>query len=101
MNFEVWKKENCFADSQTYEYRLPIENREFLPHLVSFSVKISEKLRRPAFFAIDLRGIQVKGILIDRIIIVSFPDANWEVLKMEFEQFITSLDQEASNESCL
>lgn len=30
MNFEVKKTENCFADSQTYEYRLPMTSQEFL-----------------------------------------------------------------------
>lgn len=91
MKFEVKKTENCFSDTQTYEYRFPINNQELLRFLNLFSIKKYETLRRPTFFATDSCGVQIKGILKDNICKVSFPDAAWEVSKIEFEEFIDSL----------
>lgn len=91
MKFEVKKTENCFSDTQTYEYRFPINNQELLRFLNSFSVKKYETLRRPTFLATDSGGVQIKGILNDNICKVSFPDATWEDSKIEFEEFINWL----------
>jgi len=92
VEFEVKKTENCFSDSQTYEYRFPIGNQELLRFMKHYSIRKYETLRRPTFLATDLGGIQIKGILKDNICKVSFPDAAWEVSKMEFEGFIDSLE---------
>lgn len=91
MKFEVKKTENCFSGTQTYEYRFPINNQELLQFLNLFSIKKYETLRRPTFLAMDSCGVQIKGILKDNICKVSFPDATWEVSKIEFEEFIDSL----------
>lgn len=92
MKYEVKKTENCFSDTQTYEYRFPIDNQELLQYLKLFSIKKYETLRRPTFLATDAGGIQIKGILKDNICKVSFPDVTWEVSKIEFEGFIESLN---------
>ena len=52
MNFEVKKTENCFADSQTYEYRLSVTGQEFLSMLdTDWQTRCNHKLRRPVFLA--------------------------------------------------
>ena len=86
MNFEVKKTENCFADSQTYEYRLPMTSHEFLSLLDgSWQTRCNLKLRRPVFLA-EREGIRIKGILAADLIRVSFPDQDWKNLKLQFEQ---------------
>lgn len=94
MKFEVKKAENCFSDTQTYEYRFPVANQELLQYLNLFSIEKYETLRRPAFSATDSGGVRIKGILKDNRCKVSFPDAAWEASKIEFEDFIHALKQE-------
>ena len=90
MNFEVKKTENCFADSQTYEYRLPMTSQEFLSLLDgSWQTRCNLKLRRPVFLA-EREGIRIKGILAADLIRVSFPDQDWQNLKHQFEQELTN-----------
>ena len=86
MNFEVKKTENWFADSQTYEYRLPMTGQKFLSLLdAAWQPRCNLKLRRPVFLA-ERGGIRIKGILAADVIRVSFPDQDWKNLKLQFEQ---------------
>lgn len=86
MKFEVKKTENCFADSQTYEYRLPVTGQEFLSLLdANWQTRCNLKLRRPVFLA-EREGVRIKGILTTDLIRVSFPDQDWQSLKHQFEQ---------------
>ena len=86
MNFEVKKTENCFADSQTYEYRLPMTGQEFLSLLdAAWQPRCNLKLRRPVFLA-ERGGIRIKGILAADVIRVSFPVQDWKNQKHQFEQ---------------
>ena len=47
MNFKVIKTENCFADSETYEYILPVTGEIMLSYLENWDTRINRKLRRP------------------------------------------------------
>lgn len=94
MEFEVKKTENCFSDSQTYEYSIPIHNSEFLKFLKDYQIKINEKLRRPVFVAENSEGIILKGILKRNIIKASFPADRWEYFKTQFESRLFSLEAE-------
>lgn len=90
MNFEVKKTENCFTDSQTYEYRLPMTGQEFLSLLdAAWQPRCNLKLRRPVFLA-ERGGIRIKGILAADVIRVSFPDQDWKNQKQQFEQELTN-----------
>ena len=51
MKFECKKTENCFADSQTYEYRLPTDGESFASRLSGWEMRRNMKLRRPVFVA--------------------------------------------------
>lgn len=94
MKFKVKKTENCFSNTQTYEYSLPVSNQELMKFLTLFSIKEFTALRRPTFLATDAGGVQIKGIIKDNICKVSFPDLTWETSKMEFESFIDLLKEE-------
>ena len=87
MRFEVKKAENCFSDSQSYEYKLPIDGQSFAGLLVGWEVKEHHKYRRPMFTA-DRDGVNVKGILKANIIKVSFPGHCWETKKNDFERWL-------------
>jgi hypothetical protein len=87
MNFECKKTEDCFANSRTYEYRLPITAQEFSVLLKDWSVRVNSKLRRPVFVA-ERDGLNVKGILLGNTIRASFPQERWETEKASFEHFL-------------
>jgi len=89
MEFEVKKAENCFADSQSYEYRLPIDGQSFIALLNNWEVMQNHKYRRPMFIA-DKDGINIKGILNADTIKVSFPQNSWETEKASFENWLAS-----------
>ena len=91
MRFEVKKVENCFADSRSFEYRLPIEGREFTSLLAGWEIKENHKFRRPLFTA-DRDGVNIKGILKASVIKVSFPEDCWEGKKADFEQWLMTID---------
>lgn len=92
MDFECKKTENCFADSQTYEYRLPVTAETFLHMLdASWQTRCNFRLRRPVFLA-ERDGVRIKGILAGTVIRVSFPDAAWEIHKKKFEEGIEKYD---------
>lgn len=91
MNFKCQKTENCFSDSQTYEYGLPITAQEFMNLLDdSWQIRCNHKLRRPVFLA-EGRRVKIKGILSGTIIRVSFQNAGWENHKAEFEEFLNNI----------
>jgi len=87
MKFEVRKTENCFANSQSYEYQLPLDGQSFCALLDDWEVKEHHKYRRPMFTA-DKSGVNVKGILKANTIKVSYPSDSWEREKEEFENFL-------------
>lgn len=88
MNFECKKAENCFSDSQTYEYRLPVTGEEFLHRLDdAWQTRCNDKLRRPVFLA-EKKDVRIKGILSANVIRVSFPAIDWESHKDMFEKEI-------------
>ena len=90
MQYEVVKVDNCFAESQTYEYRLPVDGQAFCARLTGWEVKENHKFRRPLFSA-DRDGINIKGILRANTVKVSFPDGSWEAGKADFESWLGSL----------
>jgi len=88
MQFEVAKTENCFAHSQSYEYRLPIDGQSFSALLEGWEIKEYHKYRRPLFTA-DRGGMNIKGILKATTIKVSFPEERWESEKADFERWLS------------
>lgn len=94
MDFQWKKVENCFADSKTFEYRLPVAGEAFIPRLISYRVKVNDKFRRPLFTAENGEGIRVRGILREPIVKVSFPERNWEEAKAAFEKWLEELPEE-------
>lgn len=91
MKFECAKTENCFADSQTYEYKLPVTGGEFVPLLSGWAVRVNKKLRLPVFLA-DRNGVNIKGILSHNVIKASFPANRWEEEKAAFERWLGGTD---------
>lgn len=92
MIFDCKKTENCFADSQTYEYRIPILAEEFLQILdETWETRCNHKLRRPVFLA-ERDGIRIKGILAGTIIRVSFQNDSWEEQKNTFEEWMVNIN---------
>ncbi|MCL2227061.1 MAG: hypothetical protein FWB97_05475 [Oscillospiraceae bacterium] len=89
MQFEVTKTENCFADSQSYEYRLTIEGHSFIALLEGWEIKEHHKYRRPLFTA-DRNGVNVKGLLKAATIKVSYPSDRWESEKASFESWLSN-----------
>ena len=94
MEFQCKKTENCFSDSQTYEYRLCISAEEFLPAYgeSALAVKRSDSFRRPFFTADAPDGTRIKGVLKEPVIKVSFPEASWEQAKAAFEARLSALE---------
>lgn len=91
MIFECKKTENCFADSQTYEYRIPVTAEHFVQMLdENWDTRYNMKLRRPVFIT-EHNEIRIKGILQGSVIRVSYPDSHWESSKTEFEKLLSSL----------
>ena len=92
MRFDVRKAENCFAESQSYEYRLPLDGQSFSSLLEGWEVRENHKFRRPLFIA-DKGGINVKGILKANVIKASFPEARWQEEKESFERWLNALEE--------
>ena len=92
MNYTCKKIENCFADSKTWEYVLPITAETFLQLLDgSWQKRCNRKLRRPVFIAEgEGNRIRIKGILAGTTIRVSFHNDDWERLKKQFELFLNN-----------
>ena len=89
MTFEVKKAENCFADSQTYEYRLPITGEQLLALLPDWQIRENRKLRRPVGIA-EKDGVTVKTVLSGNTARVSFPDSCWQTGQDSFERWLTT-----------
>ena len=90
MNIRVMKIDNCFAETQTYEYMLDITGGEFLKGLEGWKLRINEKLRRPVGIA-SRDGVIIKAALEGHSVRVSYPDACWLMKKMEFEEYLEKL----------
>lgn len=92
MEFTSKKTENCFADRQTWEYLLPIDGETFAASLGDeWSVRRNTRLRRPVFVA-ERSAITIKGTLREKVIRVSYPDAEWQSQKDEFEQWLANVE---------
>lgn len=92
MRFECKKTENCFADSQTYEYRLPTDGESFASRLSDWETRRNMKLRRPVFVA-DRAGVNIKGVLASDTIKVSFPAQSSETDKAAFEAWLGGINE--------
>lgn len=94
MNFTVEKTENCFADAQTYAYKAPQAITEAVLALPAFAAwgicEIKRNYRRPFYF-IRGNGMEIKGILGDTCFKVSYPEADWQQRKIEFEKALEEM----------
>ena len=85
---ECKKINNCFKDSQTFAYRLPITSRDLgEDFLRDGEFEINNQFRRPVFNAI-MGTTRIKGILDESIIKVSFQNENWQLQKIAFEEWL-------------
>lgn len=91
MKFTCKKTENCFADSQTYEYVLPVSGEALLGRLAGWETRRNEKLRRPTFSA-DRGGVNVKGTLAGNAVRVSYPTDGSPAEKAKFEEWMRTQD---------
>ncbi len=90
--FDIKKVDNCFKDSQTYEYKLNIEiNEEFLEKLKSLGSIEIKNFRRPIFMINCENKNEIKGVIKSNIIKVSFPEDMWQIRKEEFEKFLDEI----------
>lgn len=90
--FDIKKVDNCFKDSQTYEYKLNIEiNEEFLEKLKSLGSIEIKNFRRPIFMINCENKNKIKGVIKSNIIKVSFPEDMWQIRKEEFEKFLDEI----------
>ena len=80
MKFKWKKTENCFAEARTYEYELPITGQELAARLEDFEVKENHSFRRPVFSA-KKGGLEVKGILQEKVVKINYTADNWETEK--------------------
>lgn len=91
-NYQVKKVENCFKDSQTYEYRLNLSlDDETINKFSVLGEVIIKNFRRPIFMINCINNTKIKGIINSNIIKVSFEDSTWEARKKEFETFLEEL----------
>ena len=90
MNYQASKIENCFADSQTYEYLLPVTGEQMISRLSDWDLRINRKLRRPTAIA-QKEDVIIKFILSGNRYRVSFPDKAWQEEKEKFEKFLETL----------
>lgn len=90
------KVDNCFANARTYRYYLAATVDEALVERLSClgSLFIKRNLRRPFFRIETERGVQIKGILGDKSVKVSFPEDTWEEDKGLWESQAVRLIQE-------
>lgn len=91
MKFKWKKTENCFAEARTYEYELPITGQELSVRLEGFEVKENHSFRRPVFSA-KKGGLEVKGILKEKVVKINYTADNWETEKEQMEKWME--DQE-------
>lgn len=87
------KIDNCFANARTYRYYLPAAvDEDFATRLGGLgSLFVKKNLRRP-FFRIETEsGVQIKGILGDSSVKVSFPEERWKEEKVIWEEQIAAI----------
>ena len=90
--FDIKKVDNCFKDSQTYEYKLNIViDEEFLEKLKSLGSIEIKNFRRPIFMINCENKNEIKGVIKSNIIKVSFPEDMWQIRKEEFEKFLDEI----------
>ena len=91
MTFTCKKTENCFSDSQTYEYKLPVTMEQFRTLLdESWSQRCNQKLRRPVFLA-EKGNVRLKGVLAGTNLRVSYLDSVWQQEKQTFESWLEGI----------
>lgn len=90
--FQVKKVENCFKDSQAYEYKINMEiNEGFLDKMKNLGKIEIKNFRRPIFMIDCENKNKIKGVLKSNIMRVSFPDDIWEIRKKEFEKYLDEI----------
>ena len=90
--FKVNKIDNCFKNSQTYEYKLDVEiNIEFLEKLQKLGKLEIKNFRRPIFMIYCENENKMKGVINSKIIRVGFPDYVYEERKEAFEKFLNEI----------
>lgn len=89
MKYEIRKIDNCFAQSHSFEYTLPITGEQMLAYLPEWSVRLNQKLRRPVGIA-EKQGVIIKFILAGCQFRVSYPESSWQEEKHKFETFLES-----------
>lgn len=93
MKFECRKTENCFVNSRTYEYALPVTGEALCARLPEdWTKRRNMKLRRPVFVA-DREGVNLKGALAQKTVKASFPEEGWKTEKAMFERWLEELDE--------
>lgn len=92
MKYECRKIENCFANTQSYEYKLPVAAWRLRALLdEGWSVRVNEKLRRPVFIA-EREATTIKGVLSEAILRLSFADEKWKTEKDDFERWLENIN---------
>jgi len=99
MRFDVKKAENCFKDSRSYEYSIPVDGQSLTKMLDGWQITEHHKYRRPMFTA-DKGGINIKGILKANLIKVSYTENNWQTEKDDFESWLSSAGACADTDDC-
>lgn len=90
--FKVKKVDNCFKDSQTYEYKLNVNIDEgMLQKFQSLGEIEIKNFRRPIFMINCENENRIKGVINSKIIRVSYPDNIWIERKKEFENFLSEI----------
>lgn len=97
ITFETKKAENCFADAQTWEYRLSCRNDQLIQQLEQMGeLSCKMNLRRPIFMLNMADGTRVKGTLAGRMMRASFPTGTWQTAKETFEQTLSGFSAEGA-----
>lgn len=90
--FQVKKIDNCFKDSQTYEYKINMEiDEEFLDKLKNLGKIEIKNFRRPIFMIDCENKNKIKGVINSKIMRVSFPEDIWQCRKEEFEKYLDEI----------
>lgn len=90
--FKVKKVDNCFKNSQSYDYKLNVViDEEFIKKLRDLGEIEIKNFRRPIFMINCENEDRIKGVINSDIIRVSFPDDTWEERKESFEKFLNKV----------
>lgn len=91
--FECRKAENCFGESQNYEYKLVCKaDEQFLKDLGALGTLTCKRNFRRPFFVLDLPNkTHVKGVIGDGVIKASFPADRFTECKSDFEKILERL----------